>query len=214
MSNVTGDNEGEASAWRAIYYGAVVDAWFETRMEKDRALLTLSAGGVALLATFMTATTIRSMWHWAVYLAAAFSFVVAMVSAILIFGRNATYLGKVKEEHEKNRPAPPGDSVLRRLDRALRWSFILGVGLTLLAAAIAAWPNARGRDMADKTPTVTRIIETTTLVKKSYEGAGAMQSHVEPKPTTPATPTSPDDSAANAGSSSGSSGGGGSGQSQ
>ena len=71
------------------YFSAIVDAWVETRMEKDRALLGLSTGGVGLLATLLTTVGVARMWQLILYSAGALAFGFAIVTAIRIFGRNA-----------------------------------------------------------------------------------------------------------------------------
>ena len=43
------------------YYASCVNAWFNTKLERDRSLLTLSAGGIGLLITLLTTVGLSSV---------------------------------------------------------------------------------------------------------------------------------------------------------
>ena len=45
---------------QTAYFAALVEAWLQTRMEKDKSLLMLAAGGVGVLVTLLTTTGIHS----------------------------------------------------------------------------------------------------------------------------------------------------------
>ena len=77
------------------FYSATVQAWIATRMERDRALLSLSAGGIGLLVTLLTTLGASSSVQLWLYMAAATSFAGAIVFALLVFGRNSHYLRQI-----------------------------------------------------------------------------------------------------------------------
>ena len=106
------------------FYTAAVQAWITTRMERDRALLSLSAGGIGLLVTLLTTLGASSDVQLWLYMAAAISFAGAIVFALLVFDRNSHYLRQIIKG--KN----PGDRWLIWCDRFLIAFFALGVLFT------------------------------------------------------------------------------------
>ena len=123
------DDSDVRSQKEVAFYSSAVQAWIATRMEKDRALLSLSAGGIALLVTLLTAVGPSSFSELLLYLAAALAFLVAIVAALAIFGRNASHLRNVVTKNERG-----DDPWLLRLDLLLTFAFCAGVALTLLVA--------------------------------------------------------------------------------
>ena len=77
------------------YYSAVVEAWVATQMEKDRTLLSLSAGGIGLLTTLLTTVGPASCIELLLYIAAGTFYAGSIFSALFIFKRNSLYLEEV-----------------------------------------------------------------------------------------------------------------------
>src|SRR4051812_12163082 len=78
INKMTDDNDPLADQKQVAFYGAVVTAWVETAMEKDKTLLSLSTGGIGLLVTLLTTVGPSSndeLW-W--YAAAGTCFVLAV----------------------------------------------------------------------------------------------------------------------------------------
>src|SRR5690349_13573065 len=107
------------------YYAACVQASVDTLMERDRSLLTLSAGGIGLLVTLLTTVGATSICHLLLYAAATLAFLVSIISALAIFSRNSTRMAQIV----KGVDTP--DMMLRVLDGVLLSSFVFGVILTL-----------------------------------------------------------------------------------
>ena len=120
----------EDSAFRS----AVIGAWITTRMEKDRTLLALATGGIGFLATLLMTVGPSSWLVLMLYGAAGVSFLVAIVAALNIFDRNGPHL----EDVLRNRTTED-DPTLQRLDRVLFGSFMLGVALTCIIAALSGY---------------------------------------------------------------------------
>lgn len=124
------------------FYGAVVNAWIATRMEKDKSILTLSAAGDALLVTLLTTVGPHS-WIEAVFYALAFAgFTFSAWTAVRIFDRNADYLARLA--NDKDEPDPN----LGKLDRALLRGFLFGVVCSVLIASSSALARY-SRDSSD-----------------------------------------------------------------
>lgn len=114
------------------FYGAVVNAWIGTRMEKDKSILTLSAAGDGLLVTLLTTVGTNS-WIEAIFYALAFAgFTYSAWTAVRIFDRNADYLARLANDDDEPDPR------LGKLDRALLRSFLFGVAFSVLIAVSSA----------------------------------------------------------------------------
>lgn len=97
------------------YYGAVVGAWVNTRMERDKSLLTLSLGGIALLGTVTTTIGVHGQLQIVTISAGFLGFLVCAVAAVAAFHWNADYL-----ESEIKAGAPDGAKAMtpKRLEVA------------------------------------------------------------------------------------------------
>ena len=119
------------------FYSSVVQAWITTRMERNRALLNLSAGGIGLLATLLTTRGPLSEVQFWLYLAAAISFAGAIIFALLVFDRNSPYLRDVSQGK------PPKGRWLTMFDRCLFSFFMLGVLLTGALGVLSGYNRIR-----------------------------------------------------------------------
>lgn len=67
------------------FYAASVNAWFNTSLEHDKSLFTLSAGGIGLLLTLLTTVGLSSAESLVLYIGAILSFLSAIIAILLIF---------------------------------------------------------------------------------------------------------------------------------
>jgi len=112
------------------FYTASVEAWFNTRIEHDKSLLTLSAGGIGLLITLLTTVGASSFLALLLYVFAILSFLVCIVSILVIFKENSNHLTEViKRKEEEN-------ALLQFLDKTAFWSFIIAILSGILATSI------------------------------------------------------------------------------
>jgi len=109
-------------------------AWVATVLERDKSLLTVSAGGIGLLVTLLSVTKPTGLAILLAYGVAFLGFTVAVVTAVAIFDRNAKHVERILAKQ-------PTDSGRRLdlLDRIAAIGFIVGVlssviigGITLL----------------------------------------------------------------------------------
>lgn len=97
------------------FYSALVTGWLNTRMERDKSLLTLSATGVGLLITLLTKFNAPSGAVTYCYVGAIVCFCVCIGSVLYIFTRNATHLLKIHQSEtaatkDRSSPADTEDS--------------------------------------------------------------------------------------------------------
>jgi len=157
------------------FYSATVNAWYTTRFEKDKHLLSLSSGGIALLVTLATAIGTANGCTAAMYILAVFCFLICISSVLVIFGRNAEHLGKVVRGNVER------DPVLGLLDKTASASFIFGVVFTLLVGVFSGIENFRLKEAIMAKDSDRKTVTGDTELRESVDGAGGLRPQ---KPTT------------------------------
>jgi len=165
------------------YYAASVNAWFNTSLEHDKNLLTLSAGGIGLLLTLLTTVGLSSAEALVLYIGAIISFVVALVTILIVFRRNRTHI-----EDIHSGKSPSNGPLLTKLDATALWAFGIGVLFTAIigvAAAVHSY-TTKEKTMANETTKKTESVP----LRKSFNGVSKLQPQSATKPPTPipATP--------------------------
>jgi hypothetical protein len=117
------------------YYSALVNAWLQTRAEKDRSLLTISTAAIGVLISLLAAKLIDKPPTLVLFILAIFSFLVCAVAVISIFDINASHIEKVINSGEKR------SGLLAALDITAYISFIIGLALTLTIGIIIGIQN-------------------------------------------------------------------------
>ncbi len=142
------------------YYAAKVNAWFNTKLERDKSLLVLSAGAIGLLVTLLTTVGVNSFELLFFFVASMVSFVICIVTVLAIFSRNAKYLEGLIAGERAN------DSVLGFLDSLSIFTFILGVILASIIGLATAMNNIISKEI-----TMSEKKESNqSIVKESYNG--------------------------------------------
>lgn len=127
-------DEDQTPEW---WKSTLTAAWFETRMEADRTMVALSAGGIGLMVTLLTAVGVEDLWAAVFYTLALLGFIAAIIVGLAIFQVNAAHIAEAADDPEKA-DASPLRARLRKLDRALMASFGSGVLFSILVGITAA----------------------------------------------------------------------------
>lgn len=90
----------------------------------------MSGGAIGLLITLLTTGDSKSVAVVVLFLAAALSFVVSLVSVVLVFHLNAGHLERVLKKQEQESP------VLAALDNVVSVSFVVGVVLAMVLGVV------------------------------------------------------------------------------
>lgn len=179
------------------YYASSVNAWFNTSLEHDKSILTLAAGGIGLLITLLTTVGLLSAEALVLYVGAITSFLVALVSVLVVFRRNRTYIEEVLAGKARG-----NDPMLAKADSIALWAFGVGVVFTAvigIATAIHSY-TSKEKTMANEAskPTQTVLAEDSfnnaANLQKSFNGASNLQPQPiasTAAPTTSATASPP-----------------------
>lgn len=174
------------------YYTQSVNAWYNTSLEHDKSLLALSAGGVGLLITLLTAIGVSSAEGLVLNICAILCFVTSLIAVLRVFKLNRSYIEAILSGTAAKR-----DPILGRLDQVAIFAFGLGAIFTAIIGISAAFQSYSNKekvmanDEVKKTGTSTlresfngaKNIQPADLGKKSFDGAVALQ----PKPVTSTT---------------------------
>ncbi len=167
------------------FYTAGVAAWYNTSLEHDKSLFTLSAGGIGLLMTLIRTVGILSAETLILYIAAMVSFLICLVSVLVIFKKNRSHIEQVFQGKKDS------DYSLAILDNIA----ILSFGIAVLFSAVIGISSAinsyttKATQMANENnkhiPEVYPDLQSfegisnlapSTLAKKSFNGVEALQS--------------------------------------
>lgn len=155
-----------------LYYAAVVAGWLNSRLERDKSLLTLSAGGVGLVATLMTTVGPQSLVTLMLYALAALAFATSLFCIIRILDRNADHLKHIVAGTADR------DAGLARLDRVSFWAFVAGaalLGAIGVFAGIDKLGSQTGAQMSKAAPPTKITTDGTPTHRQSYDGIGDMR---------------------------------------
>lgn len=103
-------------------------SFYNTSMEKDKSILTLSVAGIGFLVTLLNFTKNVSLLEYSIFIVASLSFLVAIYCVITLFGRNADFIIDLT----KDRDVTLKEHNLRQLDKWAIRSFYLGIVASLI----------------------------------------------------------------------------------
>ena len=114
------------------YYSVLLQAWIGTRMERDKTLVTLSAAGIGLLVTILTAVGVKHSWQLVLFAGAFFGFLVAIWSSLVIYQLNSEHIEQAIHGSSERDPR------LKKYDRTSLWAFLTGATLTIFVGLSSA----------------------------------------------------------------------------
>ena len=103
------------------YKPILIEAWINTRMERDKSLLHVASAGLGVLVALLTLKGSITTLQFVVSLVAFIGFLFTIVVVIVIFQQNAVYI----QEFIINPSG--GNKVLKILDRIVTVSFVTGI---------------------------------------------------------------------------------------
>ena len=159
----------ELEGKNVAHYSVFLTAWVQTRLEHDRALITLSAAAIGILVTILTTVGVNARWHILLHLLAFVAFGTTIFLCIRIYELNSDKL-----ENEIRGPDDPTyrNVSLAKYDLWSLRSFITGVAFAAILgvfSALAQFEQSGGTEMSKKTDL--QIGDTKLPLGKSLDGA-------------------------------------------
>ncbi|EKO3608722.1 hypothetical protein M3914_003604 [Vibrio metschnikovii] len=164
-------DENEVQQQKEVaFYTETLNAWYTTRFEKDKHLLTLSSFGIGLLVTLITAVGASSLTVALMYALAVILFLVCIVSVLMVFSRNSVYLEMIVAGSDEN------DKWLTMLDKTSVVSFVCGMLFTLLLGLFSGIDHYKKETASMSDSKIKMVVQNSSNVdKKSINGASAMR---------------------------------------
>ena len=187
---------------QVAFYTAGVAAWYNTSLEHDKSLFTLSAGGIGLLITLIRTVGVPSAETLVLYIAAMISFLICLVSVLVIFKKNRSHIEQVFQG--KQDP----DHTLTILDNVAIWSFGIAVLFSAvigISSAISSYTTKVTQMANENNNAIPGIgmesfndilkLAPSNLMKKSFNGVASLQpqplANQTAQPTNTAPPQTP-----------------------
>jgi uncharacterized membrane protein YphA (DoxX/SURF4 family) len=175
------------------FFAASVNAWYNTSLEHDKGLFTLSAGGIGLLVTLLTTIGVSSALLLGLYITAIACFLASLLAVLIIFSRNKAHI-----EETILPGAQFHDNFLRTLDLVALYAFGIGAVFSAtigISVAVSSF-NSKEKIVANdsKGSTSTRALAQDSFhgvanLQKSFNGVGKLQS--QPTAGAPASVPAP-----------------------
>jgi hypothetical protein len=114
------------------FYSVLLNAWIQTRMERDKTLVTLSAAAIGLLVTILNTVGIKSIWEILLFAISIMAFLITIWSSIKIYQLNSRHLeDSIRGSSEK-------DPQLEKYDKLSIRAFIFGIVIAGLIGFVSA----------------------------------------------------------------------------
>ncbi|MCP4974845.1 MAG: hypothetical protein GY931_01670 [Maribacter sp.] len=159
-------NLRELEGKNVAHYSVLLGAWIQTKMERDKTLVTLSAAAIGLLVTILTTVGVKSYWEIPFFCVAVISFLITIWSSLVIYQLNSQHLeDAIRGSSEK-------DPRLEKYDKRSIRAFIVGSTSALIIGVLSAniqLTKPEEKTMADKENTSQSTGNKTTL-KESING--------------------------------------------
>jgi hypothetical protein len=150
------------------YYSHLVNGWITTRMEKDKAILTLSTAGLGVLVSFFNNISANHYLSLILYGLALLCFIISIISGVWILSANAEYCEAVIGEEEE----PANGKLIDCLDKFLMGSFILGLFISIVLSFVLIYgKDSKEEDKTTISKTVKILKEKVLSVEKIYENS-------------------------------------------
>jgi hypothetical protein len=152
------------------FYNAMISAWLNTRLERDKQLLGLSVTAIGLLVTLLRTVGVSNCLQVVFFCLALSAFLITVISVIYILGENSTHIEKVLENSETE------SKTLTRLDKAAGISFILGMVLIVIIGIHSAVINLseKGASMSQGKSSDTQR-QSVTTEQRSLNGVAKLR---------------------------------------
>lgn len=137
------------------HYQVILSAWIESRMERDKTVITLSTVAIGLLVTIITTVGLNGFWQYCFAIIAFAGFIIAIFSCLHIYQFNAKHL----EEVLRDKDGKNTSDLLRNLDKLSSICFYTGVIFAILMAIFVSFHKTGGLTMAKERQNIPKKVE-------------------------------------------------------
>ncbi|WP_152624254.1 hypothetical protein [Cupriavidus sp. IDO] len=127
------------------FYAASVAAWFSTRLEYDKSIFALSAGGIGVLVTLLTTKGAGSRFALVLYGLSLGSLLIALVALLIIFRQNGKHILGILQGNTEL-----ASKLLSRLDLVVLVSFAAGAIFSATLGIVTAYGTYRDKEKVNR----------------------------------------------------------------
>ena len=147
------------------HYSVLLSAWIQTKMERDKTLVTLSSGAIGLLITILTTAGVENCWMIFLFIISIFAFITTIWSSLEIYQLNSKHL------EDALRGSSETSTELEKYDKLSVRAFVIGTIAAMLIGAFSAYINLtkkENKNMANQDKNTSKVI----AVNDSFKGIG------------------------------------------
>ena len=152
------------------HYSVLLSAWIQTKMERDKTLVTLSSAAIGLLTTILTTVGVKNIWVILFFIIAVCSFIVTIWSSLVIYQLNSKHL------EDALKGSSEADPMLEKYDKLSIRAFVIGAIAAMLIGASSAFFNLTTKEskkMANKEQNDSNKSEVVSS-NESFNGIGGL----------------------------------------
>lgn len=128
----SGEEQQTDADKRSAHYSALLGLWISTRMEKDKVLVSVSAGGIGLLVTLLVTAGPATAAGLALFLADIAAFGVVIVIELDVLNISAALVKRLLDDPN----AASSDQLLQTVEGVAAWIFSAALILALAIGAL------------------------------------------------------------------------------
>ena len=180
-------NKEEYEAKDRAFYSAMISAWLNTKIERDKQLLGLSSTAKGLLVTLLRTTGVSNYIQISLFSFALFFFLITVIAVVCILDRNAKYIQEMLKQNKAQ------DKILIILDYVAIISFILGIILVVIIGVSSADMESKEKNLTmSNTKRINIDYQVNKEDKKSWTGISELRPQPPKAPQeSPKTPNNP-----------------------
>ncbi|WP_024955106.1 hypothetical protein [Sulfurospirillum arcachonense] len=156
------------------HYSVLLGAWIQTKMERDKTLVTLSSAAIGLLITVLTTVGVQSIYEIVLFIISIVAFIITIWSALVIYQLNSKHL------EDALRGSSESDPNLEKYDKLSIRAFISGTVFALLVGTVSAYNKITLKE--EKMGNQEQNKSKTVMINDSINGiAGLSPQNIETK---------------------------------
>ena len=160
------------------YYSALLSAWIQTKMERDKTLVTLSSAGIGLLVTILTTAGVSSLYLLIIFLGAFIGFGICIWTSLQIYQLNSIHL-------ENELRSVNSKLEFEKYDKRSLCSFLAGVICICIIGLFSAYITFNNQESPSINDKETNVVDASAIIKRSFDGI----SNLRPENTEPVAET-------------------------
>jgi hypothetical protein len=166
------------------YYSIMLSAWINTKMERDKTLVTLAAAAIGLLITILTTVGTNNIIEMILFAISICLFLTTIWSSLTIYQLNSKHI------EDSLRGSSQSNSKLEKYDKLSIGTFISGALIALMIGILSAYNNLEKKE--DQNMSTKNNVTPMSICNDSLEGLNKLHPEMLSKSFNGSEKLSPD----------------------